>query len=386
MVVLYVCIVIAILLVMITIHEFGHYIVGRLLGFKINEFAIGFGKAIWQKTNKRGEKISLRIFPLGGYCAFYGEDGIEEETDENGNVLKDENGKPIKKDAKSDPDIFTNKPVWKRILVFLAGVTFNFVSAIIFSFILLVSTGYGNVYIVKNINEDFITQYGASYIQENDKIVAINGEKISYVWNKTLNTLVSTEEGKEYTLTIQREGAEEPVVITVQSQTYTSYVYNSETGQYEKQLDEDENEVTYVGLGLNVALSSMPLSFVDALLECFSFTIGLVWMVLKSLWLLITFQLPISAIGGTGYTIVFMTETIQQNLTTILLFLPLLAANLAAFNLLPFPALDGCHILLAIIEAIRGKRLPENVESWIHFSGFIILIAFMIIVDLLHFI
>lgn len=67
--ILYVILAIIILLFMVLIHEFGHYVVGRLLKFKITEFSIGFGKAIWQKTNKRGELISLRIFPLGGYCA-----------------------------------------------------------------------------------------------------------------------------------------------------------------------------------------------------------------------------------------------------------------------------------------------------------------------------
>ena len=71
---LYILLAIVILLFMVLVHEFGHYFIGRMLKFKITEFSVGFGKAIFQKTNKRGEKISLRIFPLGGYCAFAGED------------------------------------------------------------------------------------------------------------------------------------------------------------------------------------------------------------------------------------------------------------------------------------------------------------------------
>ncbi|MBR5226963.1 MAG: site-2 protease family protein, partial [Clostridia bacterium] len=127
MIVVYILCALLVLMLMILIHELGHYIVGRKLGFKITEFSIGFGKAIWQKTNKRGEKISLRILPLGGYCAFYGEDDGEADK------LTDPN----------DPKLFNNQKPWKRILVYLAGVTFNFISAIIFAFILLVSTGYG---------------------------------------------------------------------------------------------------------------------------------------------------------------------------------------------------------------------------------------------------
>ena len=83
MIVLYLLLAVVVLLFMVLVHELGHYVVGRILKFKIEEFSIGFGKAIFSKTNKRGEKISLRIFPLGGYCAFAGEDG------------NDKDGKPI---------------------------------------------------------------------------------------------------------------------------------------------------------------------------------------------------------------------------------------------------------------------------------------------------
>lgn len=73
---------ILILLVMITIHEFGHYIAGKLLGFRIDEFSIGFGPALFKRRSKKtGELFALRLIPLGGYCAFAGEDGLDDETD-----------------------------------------------------------------------------------------------------------------------------------------------------------------------------------------------------------------------------------------------------------------------------------------------------------------
>ena len=67
----YIVLAIVILMIMVMIHEFGHYIAGKLLKFKINEFSIGFGKALFSKTRKDGEKFSIRLIPLGGYCAFY---------------------------------------------------------------------------------------------------------------------------------------------------------------------------------------------------------------------------------------------------------------------------------------------------------------------------
>ena len=102
---------------MVLIHELGHYVAGKILKFKINEFSIGFGKAIFSKTKKSGEKFSLRIFPLGGYCAFEGEN--EDGTD--------------------NPQAFNNQKPWKRLIVLFMGAFFNFLSAIIFSFILPVN-------------------------------------------------------------------------------------------------------------------------------------------------------------------------------------------------------------------------------------------------------
>ena len=102
--ILYILLAIFVLLLMILIHETGHYVAGRILKFKINEFSIGFGKAIFSRTNKRGEKFSIRIFPLGGYCAFEGEN---------------ENGNP-------NPDAFNNQKPWKRMIVLFSGAFFNF--------------------------------------------------------------------------------------------------------------------------------------------------------------------------------------------------------------------------------------------------------------------
>ena len=180
MIVLYIVLAIVILLLMVMIHEFGHYCIGRMLNFKITEFSIGFGKALISRRNKRGELISLRLFPLGGYCAFAGED----ETDSN------------KKDA------FTNQAPWKRILVFLAGVTFNFATAVIFSFILLCTIGY-DIPRVKSVQfdstqiENFVSKQEnfdtSNSLEPNDVIISINGDKIDFAYGKTYANLISTE-------------------------------------------------------------------------------------------------------------------------------------------------------------------------------------------------
>ena len=97
-----------VLLFMITVHEFGHYIVAKAFDFKVNEFAIGMGPALLKKTKKNGEIFSIRVLPLGGFCAFEGED----------------------EDA-SDPRAFNNRKPWQRILVLIAGASMNFIAAVI---------------------------------------------------------------------------------------------------------------------------------------------------------------------------------------------------------------------------------------------------------------
>lgn len=133
------------LLVMITVHEFGHYIAGKILHFKIDEFSIGFGPALFKRRSKKsGELFALRLIPLGGYCAFAGEDGLEEDKKKQGkepfDELKEENApqegaaEQEKTEEKKEEDksgYFTHKKPWQRIIVLLAGAFMNYVLAVL---------------------------------------------------------------------------------------------------------------------------------------------------------------------------------------------------------------------------------------------------------------
>lgn len=385
MYILYILLAIVILLFMVLIHEFGHYCIGRMLHFKITEFSVGFGKAIFQKTNKRGEKISLRIFPLGGYCAFAGED--EENVD--------------------DKEAFSNQAPWKRILVFLAGVTFNFVTAVIFSLILLCTLGY-DIPQVTNYNplethiaeEEYIYNPSASLdaLQEGDVIFAIDGQKIDFAFGKNFNTIIQEEQAEiiswvrensnedgvlnsdanfeefpTMTFTIRRDGQMQDVEVAVfQIQQYGT--------------DEDGNQIVETAYSFGISAKAYVHTFWEALNRCIPFAFGLAWVVLKSLWLLLTFQLGIDAIGGPITTIATMATVTQMNAGNLLLLIPLISANLAVFNLLPIPALDGSHVLFTLIEWIRGKPINRRVENIIHFVGLAIMFGLVILIDILHFV
>lgn len=410
MIVLYIILAIAILLLMVLIHEFGHYTIGRMLNFKITEFSVGFGKAIFSHKNKRGELISLRIFPLGGYCAFAGED----ETNPD------------------DKDAFTNQAPWKRILVFLAGVTFNFATAVIFSLILLCTVGYDvpQVRTNFNINDEIIYDVGSNVIDEDDYIInrdsaitylpegvetlqpgdviiSINGEKIDFAFGSLYGDIRTREysalqdylaEQKE----LNPENYNERDAFSNYSVSTTAvvkrdgeYIENVYLGFYQVEVkspakDEDGNVidgeyVTSYVYCLDSQVSAYVYSFGEALERAVPFAFGLAWVVLKSLWLLITFQLPISSIGGPLTTIQTIATFTQTNFANILLLIPLISANLAIFNALPIPALDGSHVLFTVIEAIRKKPIKRETENMIHAIGLFILFGFVILVDILHF-
>lgn len=373
MYILYLLLALVILLLMVLVHEFGHYTIGRMLGFKITEFSVGFGKALFSRKNKRGEIISLRLFPLGGYCAFAG----EEETDEK------------------DKDAFTNQAAWKRIFVFLAGVMFNFAFAVFTSFILLCTVGYDipqvhsivdknniiNEFKIENALSEPYSPLAEQQLQPGDVIISLNGKKIDFAYGSNYSDIVN-----ERINLLTKENFDEMAVMDAVVKRGNSYE-NIKLSFYRievqaNQAIEGKTNYTFVW---NINAKAYVHTVGEALQRAVPFAIGLAWIVLKSLWLLITFQLPLSSIGGPITTITTIATYTQQSATNLLLLIPLISANLAIFNLLPIPALDGAHVLFTTIEAIRKKPIKRETENMIHTIGLFILFGAVILIDILHF-
>ena len=370
--VLYFIIAIAILLFMVLVHELGHYIAGRILKFKITEFSIGFGKALFQRKNKRGELISLRIFPLGGYCAFKGEE--------------DDLEKPAS-------DSFNAQKPWKRIIVFLAGITMNFLTAVLFSLILLCTVGYDVPQIRSNSVVYNDITYSQPELQEEDVVTHIDGQKIDFAFGETFQTLIANKQAEalEY-IEINYGGIENAPDGLLSGYSFEATVNREgETQNVElffqivRTYKDDGATLASENCLLCFTYSPYVYSFGEALGRCWLLAIGFAWVVLKALWLLITFQLPISAVGGPISTITMIASATQTNWLNLLILIPAISANLAIFNLLPFPALDGAHVVFTTIEWIRGKPIKRSIENMIHFVGLCILFGFVIIVDILHF-
>ncbi|MBQ9785885.1 MAG: site-2 protease family protein [Clostridia bacterium] len=429
--ILYVIIAIVVLLTMVLIHELGHYIVGRLLGFKITEFSIGFGKALWQRKNKRGELISFRIFPLGGYCAFLGETDDDEpkkeeekQEDNKVGVVQTSSSKKhciycdaiigidedkcsvcgamqkdiIDKNAIAESAVLVDKKKgkqsklnkngryvydesegkfnemrpWKRILVYFAGVTFNFISAFIFAIIFLCVGGYDG-YKISPSNDYVVSYYSAETgeflgVLQNETIIsAINGIEVNYAKGQVFDKIVSSD-ATEITLTLAN-GYIKDIIIKKEARPV-----KQEDGTF-------KDEVIF---GISYSSYNISYNFGDVLRDFVPFTFHLAFMVLEAFWWIISGQIALNQLGGPISTISQMTMVASYGLANFLYLLPLLAANLAIFNILPIPGLDGAHVIFTGIEWIRGKPIKRSVENAIHGWGILLLFAFVIIIDVVH--
>ena len=374
---LYIILSILILLLMVTIHEFGHYIAGRILGFKINEFSIGFGPAILQRTNKRGEKISLRIFPLGGYCAFEGEtDGEEPKKPKKEiDVFSEKEDKDEDKVEEKKPDeiqlTFNEQKPWKRIIVLLSGAMFNIISGFLFSIIFIAVAGnslpvVGQVYETPN----------ASIIQENDVIVAVNGEEIS-ILNNLSALMQDIKEDEDFVLTVLRKDvATDKNVKTDLNIKKVQYTY----------LDENEKEQSVIGIGIATKnYVRQGYNVLESIGYAFPFTLKMAGTILSAFGNLFR-GIGLNQLSGPVSTVTEMAKLSQASLLNTLILLPLIAVNLGIFNLFPIPALDGSKIVFTVIEWIRKKPINRNIENIIHFVGFVLLLGSIILIDLFRFI
>lgn len=368
---LYILLAIVILLVMVVIHEFGHYIAGKILKFKINEFSVGFGPKLFSKKKKNGEVFSLRLIPLGGFCAFEGETGEEESAPPPAEPFEElaapsGNAEAVAQTAQPTQRArsFTEEKPWKRIIVLLAGGVFNIVSAVLFSFLFILIVGYAT----PRVDTVYTSpETGSPYcaLQSGDEIVKVNGKKIN-VMHSLEDYVANAQLGKEFTVTVLREGETTPREIKLTVQKITQ-----------------EDGSTYTGFGIQTMRDYRAGNVGQAFAYCVPFTGKMAWTILGSFVDLIAGKIAITSLTGPVGTVGMMASASAADWRNIFVLLPLIAANLGLFNLLPIPALDGSKVIFTVIEWIRGKPINRRVENTIHTVGLLLLFAFVIVVDII---
>ena len=362
-------------LVMVSLHEFGHFIVAKALNFKILEYAIGFGPAIFKK--QKGETLyAVRAVPLGGFCKFEGE---EEQSE--------------------DPRAFSNQAVWKRILVVIAGGIFNVILGFVLFVAMLPSLSPMQTNVVDSVvPHSYIEDSG---IQPGDKIVKINGKHIGFYNDITLYRDGMSKD-TENTVTIKRDGKkiDVPVMLTQQrtkiayKENYIEYTseingfpevqridYSDKVPKNVQKVGTEENSTRYI---IGFTPESENINFGNIWGYAWNETKFVVKLVYRSLWELITGKVGMEQMSGPVGIVTEVNNAVHQESDRLLYILnltALLTINLGVFNLLPLPALDGGRLLFMIIELIRRKPIPPEKEGIVHAIGMLLLFALIIFIS-----
>lgn len=339
--ILYILLAILIFGVLIAIHEFGHFFTAKLLGVKVNEFAIGMGPLLFSRT--RGEtQYSLRALPIGGYCAMEGED---EDTGDSGS--------------------FAGQPAWKRIIILCAGSFMNFLMGLLIAVFLVnarapVITGFADGFQVQ----------GENGLMLGDRIVSVDGREFgSY---SEMRTLLEENDGQGIDLVVLRDGKE--IVLNDLPMYRMKYVYKG--GEY-------------VGFGLTFE-SYEQLSPLERVRLGAIQTVGFVRIVWESVISLVAGKIsPTELSGVIGIVDVVSevgaaSETVAVGVANVFSFMSLIAVNLAVMNMLPIPALDGGRIffilLNGVVYLVSRRRIPARYEGYVHTGAFVLLLALMVLV------
>lgn len=415
----YVLLALLALMVMIVVHELGHYTAGKLLGFKIDEFAIGFGPKIFKRKNKKtGELFSIRPFPIGGFCAFHGEDADGALLDENGNQVKDANGNIIK-----DPDAFNNQKPWKRLIVLFSGAFMNFLSAILIITIYFSAYGQPLPYVVGTYD---VPSY-QNVFEQGDVLLSVNGKQINLMAQEDLDNVFKKvgdnaefrvlrngkrikitaskffydpfEDG-DYIYAVDGKKLDTPVayadylatvestdafIVTVVRYDEKGEICEQSTMKVQKgENPEDANGFYSYGFGITRTIARAKLPFFLAFGRAWSFCFFIVFKILASFGALITGKMGIEGAGGTITTIITMAKVSALGFDSFMYIVAIISANLAVMNLLPFPALDGSRMLFTLIEMIFKKPVPRKVEAVIHTVGLVLLLVLAVFLDVFH--
>lgn len=406
--------------ILVFVHEFGHFIVAKLMGIRVLEFALFMGPKIF--SFKRGDTVySLRCIPIGGFCSMEGEETTSE-----------------------DDKAFSNKPWYKRAAVLVAGAGMNIVLAIVLSIVLFATSGYSSLAVAEVVPGSPADLAG---VAPGDKIVAVDGSGVSSDMERGVyESMFPTEDGK-HTYTIKKADGSK-VELSAISESYAGIrtkVYSKtdlEQGVFVAEVAADslgsenglaaeaelvsmngqavddltefryyretlEAPLTYVfenpdgtrvtivsdeesknvGVSLyGVEKDEMEHGVFTLLGDSFQFTFSMVKVTIKSFIWLFNGTASVDEVTGPVGMVTIVNDTVASassfasGALTFLLLAILISVNLGVFNLLPFPALDGGRLVFTIIEGITRKKIKPEVEAIISAVGFVLLIGLSILI------
>ena len=329
--------------VLVIVHEFGHFIMAKLLGVRVEKFSIGFGPKICS-VRKDDTEYLISAIPLGGYVKMGG--------DEPGEALTGQKWE------------FLSRSVFDRFKIILAGPLLNYILAfLIFSVIFM----FGSPTMTTEVGS-LLKDYpaGAQGIKVGDKVLAVDGKSVKY-WEDMTEIMHKHVEGA-MTLSIRRGGSVVEMRIAPMIRK-TKDIFGNET------------TIALIGIGPSQTIEKVRYGFFTSVNMGFKKLIQLTVITYKALWSILIGRLSLkeSMTGPIGIFII-TGQAAKLGLVYILHLMGILSASLAIFNVLPFPVLDGGHILFLAIEKLRGKPLSMKAQEKIANVGISLLILFTVFV------
>ncbi len=335
------------------IHEFGHFYVARLCGVAVEEFAIGFGRKLCGFTDKKGTQWKICLLPFGGYVKMFG--------DKNGASMPDAEA-ISSMSTEERKKSFVGKNVYQRMAIVVAGPVANFILAVFIFTFLFHQNGLNTVL---PIVEEVLPQSAAfeSGLKKSDEILAIDGREIKDFDN--VREAVAGSFGGELIFKIKRgeEIFEKKIAPKIQSR---------------KDFFGDEVNVPTLGVSASIT-SHQDLNLGQSFVEGGQETYRISGAIFKALGELITGKRSVKELGGPIKIAQYSGKTVDIGLSAVLWFMAMISVNLGVMNLLPVPVLDGGHLFYYLIEAIRGKALPQKVQQLGFQIGLSLVLALMLL-------
>lgn len=357
---------------LVMIHEFGHFIVAKMVGVKVNEFAIGMGPKLFS-FGKGETTYSLRLLPIGGFCAMEGEDeGAPTPSALGGNADRDT-------EAEDDQRSFSKKKVWQRVLIVVAGAAMN----LILGFVLLLFYNgllqqphpqYDKVLFatttIANIQEE--TPAYQSGLRPKDTIISVNGRRV--LMDTDLTMEMQNDKDGVLQMVVRREVDGKSQKVALDAVAFDVVKDEASGQQY---------------LKYDFALVGEPRTVWNTITHSAKQELSVATIVWRTLIDLLQGDYGINDLSGPVGTVGVIADVVGDTVGTanpliawqnLVFLMILITVNLGVFNLLPLPALDGGRLVFLIWEGITHRPIPQKFEALVHFVGIILLLLLMVLV------
>ncbi len=431
---------ILVLSILVFVHEWGHYIVARMCGVKVEVFSIGFGKELFGRTAKDGTRWKFSLIPLGGYVKLFGDVDPASAGHEKGVEGEGGDVRPFTEHEKSQA--FFAQPVWKRAAIVIAGPAINYI------FAALLLTGlfaFNGQPVTPPVAAAIIVDSAADKqgFQSHDKVMSIDGKTITTFEDIRREMMIALDEKRHFVLerdgqTIDLYASPEKItqsdrfgfkqsrgvlglisprhalqistikeidgkamvdendaratLIAKMGQRFNIKMVNGEMNEslnikptlefnkFISQPDAEESQFLYLSNGdANEFIKHpLPTAFLEAVEQCWVITRG----TFEALAQMVTGTRSATELGGLIRIGALAGDMAQQGIIALIMFTALLSINLGLINLFPIPMLDGGHLMFYLFEVILRRPIPERIQEYAFRVGFVFLIGLMAFANL----